>query len=146
MQKYDINKHSVETILSWIKNKDVAIPEIQRPFVWDGKKVRDLIDSLYRGYPVGYLIVSKSHDMKLKNGEISKGKRILIDGQQRVTALMTSLLGMTVLDDEYKERIIKIAYNPLANDDDELFEVAGSVKVNSKKWIEDISVLFKPDF
>ncbi len=59
MQKYDINKYTVETILSWVKNKEVVIPEIQRPFVWKAKQVRDLIDSLYKGYPTGYLIVRK---------------------------------------------------------------------------------------
>ena len=100
MQQYEINKHSVETILNWVKTKEVAVPDIQRPFVWEAKKVRDLIDSLYRGYPVGYLIVTRSHDMKLRNGSVSRGERILIDGQQRVSALMTSLLGLTVLDDE----------------------------------------------
>ena len=94
MQNYQINKYSVSTVLNWIKAKDVAIPEIQRPFVWEPKKVRDLIDSLYNGYPVGYLIISQSHDLKLKDGSLSKGQRILIDGQQRVTALMTSLLGI----------------------------------------------------
>lgn len=92
--KYDINKYSVETILSWVKNKEVVIPEIQRSFVWKAKQVRDLIDSLYKGYPTGYLIVSRSHDVKLKDGSLSKGQRILIDGQQRVTALMTSILGI----------------------------------------------------
>ncbi|MBP3543201.1 MAG: DUF262 domain-containing protein, partial [Lachnospiraceae bacterium] len=97
------------------------MPEIQRPFVWKAKQVRDLIDSLYKGYPTGYLIVSRSHDVKLKDGSLSKGQRILIDGQQRVTALMTSILGITVLDEEYKERVIKIAYNPFANEDEEIF-------------------------
>ena len=146
MQKYDINKYSVETILNWVKTKEVAIPEIQRPFVWEAKKVRDLIDSLYRGYPVGYLIVSRSHEMKLKDGTLSKGQRILIDGQQRVTALMTSIVGLTVLDDEYKERVIKIAYNPFSKDDEDIFEVQDQSHLKSKKWIEDISVFFKSDF
>ena len=146
MQKYEINKHSVETILNWVKTKFVVIPEIQRPFVWEAKKVRDLIDSLYRGYPVGYLIVSRSHEMKLKDGTLSKGQAILIDGQQRVTALMTSLLGISVLDDEYKERVIKIAYNPFAKDDEDIFEVQDQSHLKSKKWIEDISVFFKTDF
>lgn len=91
-QKYEIEKHSVETVLSWIKTKEVVIPEIQRPFVWKATQVRDLIDSLYNGYPVGYLIVSRSHEMRLKDGTMSKGQRILIDGQQRVTALMASIL------------------------------------------------------
>ena len=146
MQKYDINKYSVETILSWVKNKEVVIPEIQRPFVWKAKQVRDLIDSLYKGYPTGYLIVSRSHDVKLKDGSLSKGQRILIDGQQRVTALMTSLLGITVLDEEYKERVIKIAYNPFAKEDEEIFDVQDQSHIRSKKWIEDISIFFKSDF
>lgn len=146
MQKYEITKYTIETILNWIKTKDVAIPEIQRPFVWETKKIRDLIDSLYRGYPVGYLIVSRSPEMKLKNGNVSKGQRILIDGQQRVTALMTSLLGYAVLNDEYKEKIHKIAFNPFANDDEEIFEVQDQSHLKSKKWIEDISIFFKPDF
>ena len=70
--------------LSPDKTKEVVIPEIQRPFVWKVKQVRDLIDSLYKGFPVGYLIVSRSHEMKFKDGSLSKGQRILIDGQQRV--------------------------------------------------------------
>ena len=102
-QKYEIEKHSVETVLSWIKTKEVVIPEIQRPFVWKATQVRDLIDSLYNGYPVGYLIVSRSHEMRLKDGTMSKGQRILIDGQQRVTALMASILGMSVLNNQYKK-------------------------------------------
>lgn len=141
MQKYDINKYSVETILHWIKSGDVAIPEIQRPFVWEAAKVRDLIDSLYNGYPVGYLIVSRSHDMKLKDGTTSKGQRILIDGQQRVTALMTSVLGRSVLDDEYRERVIKIAFNPFGTD--EKFAVQDQSHLKSKKWIADIIGIFR---
>lgn len=62
MQKYDINKYSVETILSWVKNKEVVIPEIQRPFVWKAKQVRDLIDSLYKGYPTGYYVYTFEDD------------------------------------------------------------------------------------
>jgi hypothetical protein len=146
MQKYQINKYSVSTVLNWIKAKEVAIPEIQRPFVWEPKKVRDLIDSLYNGYPVGYLIISQSHDLKLKDGSLSKGQKILIDGQQRVTALMTSLLGVTVLDDEYKERVIKIAYNPFAQGEETIFEVQDQSHLKSKKWIEDISVFFVDNF
>lgn len=139
-QKYEIEKHSVETVLSWIKTKEVVIPEIQRPFVWKATQVRDLIDSLYNGYPVGYLIVSRSHEMRLKDGTMSKGQRILIDGQQRVTALMASILGMSVLNNQYKKRTIRIAYNPFAKDDENLFEVQDQSHLKSKKWIEDISI------
>lgn len=145
-QKYEIEKHSVETVLSWIKTKEVVIPEIQRPFVWKATQVRDLIDSLYNGYPVGYLIVSRSHEMRLKDGTMSKGQRILIDGQQRVTALMSSILGMSVLNNEYKKRTIRIAYNPFAKDDENLFEVQDQSHLKSKKWIEDISIFFNDEF
>lgn len=145
-QKYEIEKHSVETVLSWIKTKEVVIPEIQRPFVWKATQVRDLIDSLYNGYPVGYLIVSRSHEMRLKDGTMSKGQRILIDGQQRVTALMASILGMSVLNNQYKKRTIRIAYNPFAKDDENLFEVQDQSHLKSKKWIEDISIFFNDEF
>ena len=145
-QKYEIEKHSVETVLSWIKTKEVVIPEIQRPFVWKATQVRDLIDSLYNGYPVGYLIVSRSHEMRLKDGTMSKGQRILIDGQQRVTALMASILGMSVLNNQYKKRTMRIAYNPFAKDDENLFEVQDQSHLKSKKWIEDISIFFNDEF
>lgn len=145
-QKYEIEKHSVETVLSWIKTKEVVIPEIQRPFVWKATQIRDLIDSLYNGYPVGYLIVSRSHEMRLKDGTMSKGQRILIDGQQRVTALMASILGMSVLNNQYKKRTIRIAYNPFAKDDENLFEVQDQSHLKSKKWIEDISIFFNDEF
>ena len=145
-QKYEIGKHSVSTILSWINSNDVVVPDIQRPFVWKAKQVRDLIDSLYRGYTVGYSIVSRSHDMKLKDGSFSKEQRILIDGQQRVSALMTAVLGLPILDNEYKEKVIKIAYNPFAKGDENIFEVQDQSHLKSNKWIEDISIFFKQNF
>ena len=73
MSKYSVHQQPVETLLSWIKAGEIAIPEIQRPFVWKAAKVRDLIDSLYQGYPVGYIITWRNPDVKLKNGELSAG-------------------------------------------------------------------------
>ncbi len=65
MQNYNVNQYPVSSILGWVKDGDIAIPEIQRPFVWKTVKVRDLMDSLYRGYPIGYIItwesIIKSH-------------------------------------------------------------------------------------
>lgn len=68
MAKYSVNNHSVENIISWINSGEIAIPEMQRPFVWEASKVRDLMDSLYKGYPVGYIIIWKNPDVKLKDG------------------------------------------------------------------------------
>jgi hypothetical protein len=55
-QRYSVTPHPMETLLTWVKSGEIAIPEIQRPFVWEATKVRNLLHSLYRGYPVGYLI------------------------------------------------------------------------------------------
>ena len=102
-EKYNASNFPLEQILGFIKSGQIAIPEIQRPFVWKPKQVRDLIDSLYMGYPTGYLIISQSPDMRLKDGSLSVGKQILIDGQQRVTALMTAIVGMEVLNSSFKK-------------------------------------------
>ena len=96
-QKYSVNQHLIETLLTWVKSGEIAIPEIQRPFVWDSSKVRDLIDSLYQGYPVGYIIAWRNPTVKLKDGTLADGKKILIDGQQRVTALTAAIGGQQVI-------------------------------------------------
>src|SRR3954453_13764011 len=101
-QRYSVTPHPIETLLTWVKSGEIAIPEIQRPFVWEPTKVRNLLDSLYHGYPVGYLIAWRNPTVKLKDGTSSAGKRILIDGQQRITALMAALLGREVLTTDYE--------------------------------------------
>ena len=94
-QRYSVTPHPIETLLTWVKSGEIAIPEIQRPFVSDATKVRNLLDSLYQGYPVGYLIVWRNPTSSSKAGTPSAGKRLLIAGQQRVTALMAALLAST---------------------------------------------------
>ncbi len=149
-EKYNPNSLSVSAILGLIASNDIAIPEIQRPFVWKKKQVRDLLDSLYKGYPTGYLIIWKNPNVKLKDGSYSSGKKILIDGQQRVTALMTSIAGIPVINSDYKKERIKIAFNPfeaLSDDKDaEIFAVQDQSHLKSKKWIPDVSEIFKNDF
>lgn len=145
-EKYSVTQCSISAILGFIEGGSIAIPEIQRPFVWKKVQVRDLIDSLYNGYPAGYLIIWQNPNVKLKDGKDSIGKKIIIDGQQRVTALMASILGKKVIGDDYKETNIKIAFNPLVHGEDERFAVQDSSHLKSKKWIPDISILFKHDF
>lgn len=97
MAHFVVNNFTVETILSNIESGSIAIPEMQRPFVWDSSKVRDLIDSLYKGFPVGYIITWQNPDVKLKDGTKSVGKMVLIDGQQRITAMAAAIVGQEVL-------------------------------------------------
>src|SRR5699024_4042147 len=139
MAQYAVNNYSVDSIISWINSEEIAIPEMQRPFVWDSTKVRNLIDSLYKGYPVGYIITWKSPDVKLKDGTSSEGKQVLIDGQQRITALTAALLGQEVLDSNYKKKRIKIAFNIK----EEEFQTLNPAIEKQDEWIPDISEFMK---
>lgn len=141
LQRYSVTPHPIETLLTWVKSGEIAIPEIQRPFVWDATKVRNLLDSLYRGYPIGYLITWRNPTVKLKDGSMSAGKRILIDGQQRITALMAALLGHEVVTKDYDTVRIRIAFHPV----EERFEVSNPAIAKDPAWIADISVLFSPE-
>lgn len=134
-QKYSVNQHQISTFLAFVKDNQIAIPEVQRPFVWDSTKVRDLMDSLYKGYPVGYVITWQNPDVRLKDGKMSNGKKILIDGQQRITALKAAILGDWVVDKEYDKIRIKIAFNPVT----EVFEVQNPAILKDKSWFSDIS-------
>jgi hypothetical protein len=140
-QRYSVTPHPIETLLTWVKSGEIAIPEIQRPFVWEATKVRTLLDSLYQGYPVGYLIAWRNPTVRLKDGTPSAGKRILIDGQQRVTALMAALLGREVLTKNYETVRIRIAFHP----QDEKFEVANPAIRKDGAWIEDVADVFAPE-
>ncbi len=140
-QRYSVTPHPIETLLTWVKSGEIAIPEIQRPFVWEATKVRNLLDSLYQGYPVGYLIAWRNPTVKLKDGTPSAGKRILIDGQQRVTALMAALLGREVLTKDYETVRIRIAFHP----QEEHFEVANPAIRKDPAWIADVAEVFAPD-
>ncbi|NCB97125.1 MAG: DUF262 domain-containing protein [Bacteroidia bacterium] len=141
-EKYQVSHHPVEYFISLIKSGSIAIPEIQRPFIWKPRQVRDLIDSLYTGYPTDYLIISQSPDMKLRDGSTSEGKKILIDGQQRVTALMTSIAGYEIVDSELERKRIKISFNPFAGEEEDVFKVQDNAILKDKKWIKDIADIF----
>ncbi|MFO1152335.1 MAG: DUF262 domain-containing protein [Rhodospirillales bacterium] len=74
-QQYSVSPQTIRSLLTFVEIGEIAIPEIQRPFVWDAIKVRNLLDSLYCGYPVGYLIVWRNPTVRLKDGSKSAGKK-----------------------------------------------------------------------
>ena len=141
VQKYDVNQHLIDTVLGWVRSGEIAIPEIQRPFVWKTAQVRDLLDSLYKGYPVGYLITWRSPSVRLKDGSTSEGKKILIDGQQRVTALGAALLALPVVGSDYRKHRIRIAFHPV----EERFEVLNKAIERDPVWIPDVAGVFGAD-
>jgi hypothetical protein len=138
MTKYSVTQAPVAQLLSDVKSDKIAIPELQRPFVWDSIKVRDLMDSLYKGYPVGYLITWQSVGAKLKGGQIAAHQQILIDGQQRVTALRAAIAGLKVINKRYKAIRITISFNPITEE----FATLTPVIERSPQWISDISEYF----
>ena len=128
-------------LLHYIDIGDIGLPDIQRPFVWSNAKVRDLFDSMYRGFPVGYLLFWENADVKgaRQIGTDSKQRqapsRLIVDGQQRLTSLYAVFRGRKVLDNDYRERQIEIAFRPR----DGSFEVADAAIRRDPEWIPNIS-------
>ena len=141
MAKYSVTQSAVTQLLADVRSDRIAIPELQRPFVWDSIKVRDLMDSLYKGYPVGYLITWQSVGAKLKGGQIAQHQQILIDGQQRITALRAAVAGLKVVDKKYKSVRITIAFNPITEE----FATMTPVIAKNPQWISDISEYFSSE-
>ena len=138
MAKYRVTQSAVAQLLADVTSDRIAIPELQRPFVWDSVKVRDLMDSLYKGYPVGYLITWQAVGAKLKGGQVAKHQQILIDGQQRITALRAAVAGLKVVDKRYRSVRIVIAFNPVTEE----FATLTPVIEKNSQWISDISEYF----
>lgn len=136
--KYQVQNNKIGDLINWISEGKIGLPEMQRPFVWKSSKVRDLIDSLYRGYPVGYIITWNNPDVRLKDGTTAHGKTLMIDGQQRVTALRAAIAGEKVMDKRFMKRRIRIAFNPVKA----LFATRTAAIAKDPTWIDDISDLF----
>ena len=142
VRKYSVDNVKVEDLLAWINQGRVGLPEMQRPFVWSSAKVRDLIDSLYNGYPIGYIVTWLNPAAKLKNDSDSNNKEIIIDGQQRLTALKAALNGDEVIDKHYNREHIAISFKP----SEEIFATKNVATEKDPRWIDDISIIFKPDY
>src|SRR6516162_5825741 len=84
--------YGLSALLHYVDIGDIGLPDIQRPFVWSNAKVRDLFDSMYRGFPVGYLLFweNGAANGTKQIGLEAKAHRVpsrLIVGQQRLTSL-----------------------------------------------------------
>lgn len=138
-----VNGH-LENYLGLIDIGDLGLPDIQRPFVWRDSKVRDLFDSLYRGFPIGSYLLwrnnanGRSHQI----GEIKHDHKdpnlLIIDGQQRLTALYSVFRGKPVKDESYEDRKMTIAFNPVTEE----FRVADAATQRNPEFINNITDLF----
>ncbi len=138
-------------LLHYIEIGDIALPDIQRPFVWSNAKVRDLFDSMYRGFPVGYFLFwenvtgGATKQIGVGSKQHTVARLLIVDGQQRLTSLFAVFRGRKVLDDDYKERQIEVAFRPR----DGKFEVADAAIRRDPEWIANISNIWasgKPSY
>ena len=145
-QVFKTTDYTIGKLIEDIEIGDIALPDIQRPFVWYKKisKVRDLFDSIYRGYPIGYLLFwENANRTDYKNIGFEEKKRkiprfLIIDGQQRLTALFAVMKNQEVLTPDYEKRKIKIAFKPL----DSTFKVGDAATDRDPEYIADLSSLW----
>lgn len=133
--------YDLSGLLHYIDIGDIGLPDIQRPFVWSNAKVRDLFDSMYRGFPIGYLLfwensaANGAKQIGVGDKQHKVASRLIVDGQQRLTSLFAVFRGCKVLDEDYKERLIEVAFRPR----DGKFEVADAAIRRDPEWIANIS-------
>lgn len=129
-----------------VRSGRIGLPDLQRPFVWKDSKIRDLFDSILKGYPIGYIMLWESPiDYESKKSGIGDNiktydepKELVIDGQQRLTALVAAMFGIKVKDKNFAEREIKIAFNPISCE----FAVWSNAYAKDTEWISKISDVF----
>ena len=136
-------RYTVKQLVGMIELGSLALPDLQRPFVWEKAKVRDLLDSMYRGFPVGYLLlwnagsVISSHTIGT-DGKQSTASSFIVDGQQRLTSLYAVMKGEKILNKKFEEESIKIAFRPR----DATFAVADAATERDPEFLPDISTLW----
>lgn len=136
---------TLKDIIMEIENGKLGLPELQRGYVWKATKVRDLLDSMMKGYPIGYLMIWDSSDSSEKVKQIgmdgkafSTPKSLIIDGQQRMTSLYAVMRRKEIVDEKFNKRYITISFNPFTRE----FEVGDNAKKRATEWIYDISEVF----
>ncbi|HIE10875.1 MAG TPA: DUF262 domain-containing protein [Kiritimatiellae bacterium] len=139
--------YTVGKLLEDIAIGEIGLPDIQRPFVWDTSRVRDLFDSMYRGYPIGTLLFWENgypgeHRVIGVDGKQKVPRLLIVDGQQRLTALYAVMKGVPIVGKDFRCRRLRIAFTPM----EERFEVTNAAIERDPSWIPDISVLWRPEF
>jgi hypothetical protein len=140
-------KYTLQALINDIDMGVIGLPDIQRPFVWKDTKVRDLFDSMYKGYPVGYLLLWANANTEVpKQIGISTKQKIpsllIVDGQQRLTSIYAVVKGKEIIREHFNKEQIVISFKPL----DEKFEIPDAASKKSPEYVQNISVLWEPDF
>ena len=138
--------YALSSLVDAIDLGTIGLPDIQRPFVWRDAKVRNLFDSMFRGFPIGYLLL-------WENGAVVGGRPIgtaqkqlapnllIVDGQQRLTSIYAVIKGIPVKRENYESELIEIAFNPL----EQKFEVGDAATRRDKAFIPNVSQIWNKD-
>lgn len=134
--------YELSQLLGDIDLGKLALPELQRPFVWKNTDVRNLFDSMYRGFPVGYLMLWNAAETDFKfigvDGKQHTPSEFIIDGQQRLTSLYAVMKGVEVTFKDFSTGVIRIAFRPR----DGSFEVTDPAHEGDPEFLADITTLF----
>lgn len=139
--------YTLQTLVGDIALGRIGLPDIQRPFVWPDAKVRDLFDSMFRGYPIGYLLFWKTGVDGQAGRTIGQAghqgapSMLIVDGQQRLTSLYAVVKRVPVLRENFEHETIRIAFNPLTAE----FAVPDATTRKSPELIADIGDVFATD-
>lgn len=138
--------YNLMTLIQQIDLGIIGLPDIQRPFVWADTKVRDLFDSMYKGYPVGYFLFwSNANVDNIRSiGTIAKQKNpnlLIVDGQQRLTSLYAVIKSQEVVRSNYSKTRIVVAFNPL----EEKFEIPDASIRRNPRFFQNISQIWLPN-
>lgn len=139
---YSDTSYTIGQLISQIETGNIAVPDLQREYVWKPSDIRDLLDSMYKGYPIGYLLLWESQGRKDDVRSIGLEEKnnghnyLIIDGQQRLTSLYAIMTGKDIKVKGNKK--IRIAFNPITRK----FDVQNASIEKNPEWISDISELF----
>ncbi|MFI9328077.1 DUF262 domain-containing protein [Kitasatospora sp. NPDC052868] len=145
-QLYSTTSSPVSRLVQDIERGEIGLPDLQRPYVWSATGARDLFDSMYKGFPVGYLLFWGT-DAEPGTKQIGAGskervpRQIIIDGQQRLTSLFAVMTGAEVTHEDYSTGRVRLAFRP----SDETFAVSGAPIEKDAEYLPDISVLWQSD-
>ena len=137
-------RYTLGGLVNGIGMGQIGLPDIQRPFVWSNAKVRDLFDSMYRGYPVGFFLFWETGADGVETkviGDTNKQKvpsLLIVDGQQRLTSLYAVIRREAVLSENFEREHIRIAFRPQTG----TFVVPDATTERDPEYILDISEVF----
>lgn len=140
-------RYTLGGLVNGISMGQIGLPDIQRPFVWSNAKVRDLFDSMYRGYPVGFFLFWETGADGVETkviGDTNKQKTpslLIVDGQQRLTSLYAVIRREAVLRENFERENIRIAFRPQNG----TFAVPDATTERDPEYILDVSQVFRTD-